>query len=171
MWDAILLAGAAHGIGPYGTEAMHVMRAEKGFIMIGDETDGTVTPQDLDLHWAVSKKKTDFIGKRAQERPDLMRRDRRRLVGLLTLNPSDVLPDGAPAVDGMTSDGRTRMIGHVTSSYMSPTLGRSIAMALVDRGMEREGETMTFSVGPDQVMEAKVTSPVFFDPEGDKQNV
>jgi sarcosine oxidase subunit alpha len=171
MWDAILKAGAPHGVGPYGTEAMHVMRAEKGFIMIGDETDGTVTPQDLDLHWAVSKKKTDFIGKRAQERPDLMRRDRRRLVGLLTLNASDVLPDGAPAVDGVTADGRTRMIGHVTSSYLSPTLGRSIAMALVDRGMEREGDTMTFSVGPDQVMQAVVTSPVFFDPEGEKQNV
>ncbi|MFT4793639.1 MAG: sarcosine oxidase subunit alpha [Paracoccaceae bacterium] len=171
MWDAILKAGAPHGVGPYGTEAMHIMRAEKGFIMIGDETDGTVTPQDLDLHWAVSKKKADFIGKRAQERPDLMRRDRRRLVGLLTLIPSDVLPDGAPAVDGMTADGRTRMIGHVTSSYMSPTLGRSIAMALVDRGMEREGETMTFSVGPDQVMEAVVVSAVFFDPEGEKQNV
>ena len=59
------------GIQPYGTEALHVMRAEKGFIMIGDETDGTVTPQDLGLGWAVSKKKADFIGKRAQERADL----------------------------------------------------------------------------------------------------
>ena len=60
LWDAIAEAGAPHGIMPYGTEALHIMRAEKGFIMIGDETDGTVTPQDLGLHWAVSKKKDDF---------------------------------------------------------------------------------------------------------------
>ncbi|MFT7027209.1 MAG: sarcosine oxidase subunit alpha [Paracoccaceae bacterium] len=170
MWTAIAKAGEPHGIAPYGTEAMHIMRAEKGFIMIGDETDGTVTPQDLDLHWAVSKKKTDFIGKRAQERSDLVRPDRRRLVGLLTLDPDQVLPDGAPAVDGMAGDGRTRMIGHVTSTYMSPTLGRSIAMALVQRGMDREGEVLTFSTGAETTMQARVVSPVFFDPEGAKQN-
>ena len=89
------------------------MRAEKGFIMIGDETDGTVTPQDLGLGWAVSKKKADFIGKRAQERPDLTRPDRKQLVGLATEDPAEVLPDGAhavagPARDGVDADARPR---------------------------------------------------------------
>jgi sarcosine oxidase subunit alpha len=86
LWDALMAAGAAHGITPYGTEALHVMRAEKGFIMIGDETDGTVIPQDLGLDWAISKKKDDFLGKRAQARADLTRPDRWRLVGLQTLD-------------------------------------------------------------------------------------
>ena len=88
LWQAIRDVGARFGLQPYGTEALHVMRAEKGFIMIGDETDGTVTPQDLGLGWAVSKKKADFIGKRAQERPDLTRPDRKQLVGLLTEDPA-----------------------------------------------------------------------------------
>jgi sarcosine oxidase subunit alpha len=170
MWEALLVAGAPHGIGPYGTEAMHVMRAEKGFIMIGDETDGTVTPQDLDLHWAVSKKKADFIGKRAQERSDMIRPNRRRLVGLRTLDPARVLPDGAPAIAEKKSDGRTKMIGHVSSSYMSPTLGRSIAMGLVEGGMDRLGEVLVFSTGVGEDMKAEIVSPVFFDPEGSKQN-
>ena len=68
FWNALLDAGSDYGVMPYGTEALHVMRAEKGFIMIGDETDGTIIPQDLNLNWAISKKKNDFIGKRAHER-------------------------------------------------------------------------------------------------------
>ncbi|MEM6678860.1 MAG: sarcosine oxidase subunit alpha family protein, partial [Pseudomonadota bacterium] len=94
LWDALLAAGEPLGVMPYGTEALHVMRAEKGFIMIGDETDGTVTPQDLGLHWAVSKKKEDFVGKRAQVRVDLTRIGRKQLVGLLTENPKQRIPDG-----------------------------------------------------------------------------
>ena len=115
------------------------MRAEKGFIMIGDETDGTVTPHDLDLGWAVSKKKTDFIGMRAMMRPFLQDANRKRLVGLLTEDPSDVLPDGAHAVEGTRTDGRPQTIGHVTSTYWSPTLKRSIAMALIRSGMQPRG--------------------------------
>ena len=126
------------------------MRAEKGFIMIGDETDGTVTPQDLALGWAVSKKKPDFIGKRAQERPDLIRPDRKQLVGLLTEDPATVLPDGAHAIAGeVNRNGPTPTIGHVTSTYFSPTLGRSIAMGLVIGGAGRKGETLSFPVEGD----------------------
>ena len=65
VWEAIMRGGAKHGITPYGTEAMHVLRAEKGFIIVGQETDGTVTPHDLGMGWIVSKKKPDFIGKRS----------------------------------------------------------------------------------------------------------
>lgn len=172
LWEACVEAGAEFGLGTYGTEALHVMRAEKGFIMIGDETDGTVTPQDLGLHWAVSKKKDDFIGKRAQMRSDLVRFDRKQLVGLLTEDPQEVLPDGAHAVEGYRkANGMENMIGHVTSTYMSPTLGRSIAMALISRGSSRMGEVLNFPVSADKSIRATVTDPVFFDKEGARQNV
>ncbi len=172
FWEACLAAGEAHGIQPYGTEALHVMRAEKGFIMIGDETDGTVIPQDLNLHWAVSKKKEDFIGKRAQERSDLTRDDRKQLVGLETEDPSKVLPDGAHAVEGAKlANGMENMIGHVTSTYFSPTLKRSIAMALIKGGNKRMGQTLSFPLGGDKVIKAKVVDPVFLDKDGERQNV
>ncbi|PCJ76411.1 MAG: sarcosine oxidase subunit alpha [Rhodobacteraceae bacterium] len=171
FWDKILEAGAEFGIMPYGTEALHVMRAEKGFIMIGDETDGTVIPQDLKLGWAVSKKKEDFIGKRAMERAFLQREDRKQLVGLLTENPTDVLPDGAHAVEGGKNRyGQENMIGHVTSTYYSPTLNHSIAMALIKGGSKRMGEVLTFPLG-DKAIKAKVVDPVFYDKEGARQNV
>ncbi|MAD94441.1 MAG: sarcosine oxidase subunit alpha, partial [Rhodobacteraceae bacterium] len=172
FWDAALLAGAEYGIATYGTEALHIMRAEKGFIMIGDETDGTVIPQDLNLHWAISKKKEDFLGKRAQARKDMVREDRWRLVGLETEDPNVVIPDGAYAVDGTTrSNGVKNMIGRITSTYFSPTLKRSIAMALVKHGPERTGETILFSCLDGTTIKAKIVDPVFLDKEGTRQNV
>jgi sarcosine oxidase subunit alpha len=170
LWDALLAAGEAHGVMPYGTEALHVMRAEKGFIMIGDETDGTVTPQDLGLHWAVSKKKEDFLGKRAQGLPDLTRPDRLQLVGLRTLKPREVLPDGAHAVEGLRAEPPMRTIGHVTSTYFSPTLGRSIAMALIERGRERMGEVLSFPVDRETVIKAEVCDTAFLDNERAEEN-
>ena len=188
FWDALLKAGAEHGVQPYGTEALHIMRAEKGFIMIGDETDGTVIPQDLALNWAISKKKDDYLGKRAQEREHMTDPYRWRLVGLETLDGS-VLPDGAYAVDtetgayesardfapgqkaGVNENGQIAMIGRVTSTYHSPTLGRGIAMGLVENGPERMGDILKFPGTDGKVYEARIVSPVFFDPEGEKQNV
>ena len=172
LWEALLSAGAADDVAPYGTEALHVMRAEKGFIMIGDETDGTVTPHDLNLSWAVSKKKADFLGMRAMMRPYLCAPDRKRLVGLLTEDPNEVLPDGAYAVEGVRADGKPQTIGHVTSTYWSPTLKRSIAMALIKGGLERrKGEVVEFPVSSTRTIRAEVVDPVFYDPDNQKQNV
>jgi sarcosine oxidase subunit alpha len=172
FWEAALAAGAEFGISPYGTEALHVMRAEKGFIMIGDETDGTVIPQDLGLGWAISKKKTDFLGKRAQQRSHMVDPKRWRLVGLETLDPQVVLPDGAYAVDGTTRpNGIKNMIGRVTSTYWSPTLNRSIAMGLVEHGPERMGEVIVFPTVTGQEIKARIVDPVFYDKEGERQNV
>ncbi|MCH8168443.1 MAG: sarcosine oxidase subunit alpha family protein [Proteobacteria bacterium] len=172
LWEALLEAGGPLGLMPYGTEALHVMRAEKGFVMIGDETDGTVIPQDLGLGWAVSKKKQDFLGKRAQERIDLVRPGRKQLVGLQTEDPAQVLPDGAHAVAEVRPDGqKMRTIGHVTSSYFSPTLERSIALALIEGGAGRMGETLNFPLAGGKVMQATVVDPVFYDKEGARQNV
>ena len=172
FWDAALEAGAAFGIMPYGTEALHVMRAEKGFIMIGDETDGTVTPQDLGLGWAISKKKDDYLGKRAQERSFLSSGDRWRLVGLETLDAETVLPDGAYATDGtLNAHGQKTVIGRVTSTYYSPFLKRSIAMGLVQHGPERMGEVIEFpNLGKDPI-KARIVDPVFLDKEGARANV
>jgi sarcosine oxidase subunit alpha len=171
FWQACLAAGSDLGLMPYGTEALHVLRAEKGFIMIGDETDGTVIPQDLGLGWAISKKKADYLGKRGQERKHLTDPDRWRLVGLETLDGS-VIPDGAYAVaEGVNPNGQRNVQGRVTSTYFSPTLGRGIAMGLIRRGPERMGETVEFpKVGGGSVM-ARIVDPVFFDKDGEKQNV
>ncbi|MBL4808342.1 MAG: sarcosine oxidase subunit alpha family protein, partial [Rhodobacteraceae bacterium] len=164
LWNMLLEVGEEFNITPYGTEALHVMRAEKGFIMIGDESDGTVIPQDLNLGWAVSKKKDDFLGKRAQQRSHMIDPNRKQLVGLATLDPQYVLPDCAHAVE----DGK--IIGHVTSTYFSPTLNHSIAMALIKGGARRMDEVLDFMIDG-KVVQAKVVDPVFLDKEGTRQNV
>ena len=171
FWEVCVAAGAEFGAMPYGTEALHVMRAEKGFIMIGDETDGTVIPQDLGLGWAISKKKADYLGKRGQERSFLASADRWQLVGFETLDGS-VIPDGAYIVAaGKNANGQGHTQGRVTSTYHSPTLGRGIAMGLLKKGPERMGEVVEFTDGKGGTVKAKVVSAVFYDPEGEKQNV
>jgi sarcosine oxidase subunit alpha len=171
LWDALLEAGEEFGISPYGTEGLHVMRAEKGFIMIGDETDGTVIPQDLEMGWAISKKKEDYLGKRAQERKNMTDPKRWRLVGLETLDGS-VLPDGAYAsAEGTNANGQRKTQGRVTSTYYSPTLDKGIAMGLVEFGPDRMGEVLEFPKTDGSVVKAKIVNPVFYDPEGEKQNV
>ncbi|MDG1335671.1 MAG: sarcosine oxidase subunit alpha family protein [Tateyamaria sp.] len=171
FWDAVMAAGAELGAMPYGTEALHILRAEKGFIMIGDETDGTVIPQDLGLHWALSKKKEDYLGKRAHTRSHMADPNRWQLVGLETVDGS-VLPDGAYAVaDGTNANGQRNVQGRVTSTYHSPTLGKGIAMGLVLHGPERMGEFIDFPGTDGKTYQARIVSPVFFDPDGEKQNV
>ena len=171
LWDAFLSAGQPANITPYGTEALHIMRAEKGFIMIGDETDGTVIPQDLGLDWAISKKKDDYIGKRAQARSHMTDPKRWKLVGLETVDGA-VLPDGAYATaEGTNDNGQRETQGRVTSTYHSPTLDRGIAMGLVLNGPDRMGEVLEFPRVDGTVMRARIVDQVFFDREGEKQNV
>ncbi|WP_375691526.1 sarcosine oxidase subunit alpha family protein [Pseudooceanicola sp. LIPI14-2-Ac024] len=171
LWEALHDAGAVHGVMPYGTEALHVMRAEKGFIMIGDETDGTVIPQDLGLNWAISKKKDDYLGKRAQERSHMADPERWKLVGLETLDGT-TLPDGAYAVGtGVNANGQLATIGRVTSTYHSPTLGRGIAMGLVHHGPDRMGEVIEFATVEGGRIKARIVDPVFYDKQGEKQDV
>jgi sarcosine oxidase subunit alpha len=169
VWRALMQAGEKYGITPYGTEAMHVLRAEKGFIIVGQETDGTTTPQDLGMDWIVSKQKPDFLGKRSLQRSDTRRPDRKHLVGLLTEDPNEVLPEGAQIVAELKDKPPMEMIGHVTSSYFSPNCGRSIAMALVKNGRNRMGDTL-YMPYEGKVVKAKVTEPKFYDPEGARIN-
>ena len=170
LWNEIVAAGQEFGLEPYGTEALHVLRAEKGYIVVGDETDGTTTPIDVGLEGLVSKKKADFIGKRSLEQPYLKGPDRKQLVGLLTEDPNEVLPDGAYAVKEVKDKPPMETIGQVTSTYHSPTLARSIAMALIQNGRARMGETLSFPLDG-KVVRAKIVDPVFYDKEGTRQNV
>lgn len=172
FWNICMEAGKEFGIQPYGTECLHVMRAEKGFIMIGDETDGTVIPQDLNMQWAISKKKDDFLGKRAHLRSHMSDPSRWKLVGLKTVDPNVIIPDGAYATDGKIRDsGVKNMIGRVTSTYFSPTLNRSIAMGLVEFGPDRMGEIIDFPTLDGKIIKAEICNQVFLDPEGERQNV
>jgi sarcosine oxidase subunit alpha len=165
LWEAVMAAGAAFGIAPYGTEAMHVLRAEKGYPIIGQETDGSVSPQDLGMDWIVSKSKP-FIGSRSHRRADALRPDRKHLVGLLPEDPEDLLPEGAQLVgaDTRLDAPPLPMIGHVTSSYRSAALGRTFALAMVRAGRERIGQTV---VAPlvDRTVAATIVESVVYDPE------
>jgi sarcosine oxidase subunit alpha len=171
FWEALMEAGQEFGVMPYGTECLHIMRAEKGFIMIGDETDGTIIPQDLNLNWALSKKKDDYLGKRAHERELRADPNRWKLVGLATLDGS-VIPDGAYAVtEGVNAHGQRNTEGRVTSTYHSPTLERGIAMGLILHGTKRMGETVTFPKVDGGEVKAKIVDPVVYDKDGEKGNV
>lgn len=169
VWNALIEAGTPLGITPYGTEAMHVLRAEKGFIIAGQESDGTVTPIDLGMSWIVNWTKGDFIGRRALNRSDTTRDDRKQLVGLLTVDPKVVLDEGAQIVKKVSDAPPMTMIGHVTSSYFSPNLGRSIALAVIRAGRDRMGEKL-YAPMLDGAIEVIVTEPVFFDPKGERLN-
>ncbi|MEV0242689.1 2Fe-2S iron-sulfur cluster-binding protein [Streptomyces sp. NPDC050674] len=170
VWEQVHAAGQPYGITPYGTETMHVLRAEKGYIIVGQDTDGTVTPQDAGMSWVVSQRK-DFIGKRSFSRADTARADRRHLVGLLPSDRTTRLPEGTQLVAPDAALDRTPvpMLGHVTSSYHSQALGRPFALALVTGGRARIGETLLAPVGRDLVP-VEVTDCVLYDPEGTKRD-
>jgi sarcosine oxidase subunit alpha len=174
VWEAVWAVGQSHGLTAYGTETMHVLRAEKGFIVVGQDSDGTATPDDLGLGWAIGKTKPDFVGKRSLARPSMAAPGRKQLVGLLTADPNVVLEEGAQIVLTPNETPPMRLIGHVTSSYHSAALGRSIAMAMVSGGRARMGETLYAPVpnpkGFDAAIPVQVASPVFYDVEGARVN-
>ncbi|TAL96499.1 MAG: sarcosine oxidase subunit alpha family protein [Paraburkholderia sp.] len=169
VWEELMSAGREFDITPYGTETMHVLRAEKGYIIVGQDTDGSVTPFDLGMGGMVAKK--DFLGKRSLSRSDTQREGRKQLVGLKTVDPGVSLNEGAQIVATQVTQDLTPMLGHVTSSYMSPILKRSIALAVVKGGLDRIGQRVFVSMSATRCVEAEVCSPVFHDPEGVRQHV
>ncbi len=169
VWEKIWERGEPLGLTPYGTEAMHVLRAEKGFIIVGQDTDGTVTPDDANLSWAIGKKKTDFVGIRGLKRIDLVAEGRRQLVGLKTLDPREVLEEGAQIVEDPHQPIPMKMIGFVTSSYWSENCGRSIALALIENGRAQMGEKLHVPMANGAIA-VEVCETVFIDPDGSKLN-
>lgn len=170
VWNLLMEAGAEFDITPYGTEAMHVLRAEKGYIIVGQDTDGSITPDDLGMGGLVAKTK-DFLGKRSLSRSHTAGENRKQLVGLLTKDPDFVLQEGAQILAEPTTAQIAPMIGHVTSSYMSPTINRSIAMAVVKGGLSKMGQEVVVAQPNGSFVPATITSTVFYDPEGARQNV
>lgn len=173
LWRRLVDAGRAYGITPYGTETMHVLRAEKGYPIIGQDTDGTVSPHDLGMSWAVSAKKADFVGKRSFARPSHHDPARKQLVSLLPTDAATTLPEGSQIVawsgDGRVPPPPVPMLGHVTSSYRSAALGRPFALALVEGGRERLGEVVGVPVG-DALVPAEIGASVLLDPEGARRD-
>ena len=172
LWEALIAAGEAFDIMPYGTESMHVLRAEKGFIIVGQDTDGSMTPADMNMDWVVAKNKTfSFIGKRSLKRSDALRDQRKQFVGLVPLNPSEVLPEGAQVVFDPQQPIPMSMQGHVTSSYYSANLGHSFALAVIKGGLNRMGQVVHCPLADGRTLAAEIVSCVFYDPEGARQHV
>ncbi len=173
LWELLMREGADLGIEPIGTEALHVLRAEKGFIVVGHDTDGTVTPYDLGMGWIVGKSKTDFLGQRGLRRSDSARDGRKQLVGLLTDDAQMVLVEGSQVLKhadaARINQPPVPMVGHVTSSYLSPTLGRSIAMALIEGGRTRMNEQVAVVVHG-RAVAARICEPRFYDSKGERLN-
>jgi sarcosine oxidase, subunit alpha len=169
VWEAVLAAGEPFGIEPYGTEAMHVLRAEKGYVIVGQDTDGSVTPHDLGMDWIVNLSKGDFVGRRSLRRVDVVRPDRKQLVGLAPADGRTRLPEGAQLVLEDTGEIPMPLAGHVTSSYRSPALGRTFALAMLAGGREMHGRTVYTSL-PEATVPCTVTSSVAYDPEGERRD-
>lgn len=165
LWAALTRAGALHGMTPFGVEALMTMRIEKGFLHIGSDTDGTTLPQDIGFGSIMAKKSDDFVGRRSAHRPDGLRTDRRSLVGLEVAD-GDPTPLGIgahvlPAGTVRPQPGE----GWVTSSTWSPTLKAPLALAMVERGQERMGESVRiWDLGAWR--NARITSLCRHDPEG-----
>ena len=168
VWEKCMEVGKDFNITPYGTETMHLLRAEKGFIIVGQDTDATMTPIDLQMDWIVSKKKYDFIGKRSLYRSDTIKDDRKQLVGLLTDNPSEILEEGAQIVADVNKS-PIEMLGHVTSSYYSPNLKKSIALGVVRGGKNMMGKKLIIPM-ENKTINVTVADPVFLDKENKRLN-
>ncbi|MDI5933600.1 sarcosine oxidase subunit alpha [Halomonas kalidii] len=172
VWKALFEHGEKYGLTPYGTETMHVLRAEKGFIIVGQDTDGSVTPEDLGMQWCVGYDKPfSWIGKRALTRSDTARENRKQLVGLKPKDPKVVLEEGAQIVLDPKHPVPVPMVGHVTSSYYSPTLDSGFALAVVKGGHQKLGETVYLPMADGTTHAAEITSPIFVDPKGERQHV
>ena len=168
VWEKCMELGKDFNITPYGTETMHLLRAEKGFIIVGQDTDATMTPIDLQMDWIVSKKKYDFIGKRSLYRSDTIKDDRKQLVGLLTDNPNEILEEGAQIVADVNKS-PIEMLGHVTSSYYSPNLKKSIALGVVRGGKNMMGKKLIIPM-ENKTINVTVADPVFLDKENKRLN-
>jgi len=165
LWERLIDVGAPFGLTPFGLEAMMVLRAEKGFIVDGVDTDGETTPFDLGMDWIVSRKKPDFIGKRSLSRSYVAGPGRRQLVGLLAEDPKAEIPKGSIVIADAGARPPFEVAGLVTSAYFSPRMERWFALAMLKDGRGRMGEELSlFDSG--RVIAARVTEPCFYDREG-----
>jgi sarcosine oxidase subunit alpha len=165
LWENLFRFGKDEGLIAYGTETMHLLRAEKGYIIVGQDTDGSVTPQDMDLEWMIGKNKKDFIGKRSLTRSDTIRSDRKQLVGIKPIDQKNIIEEGQHIILSSNIKPPVKMLGHITSSYMSPNLGHSFAMAVIKDGKNLIGSRAYVSSSSKVAFEVEIMKPVFIDEE------
>ena len=172
IWEALMDSGEAYDITPYGTETMHVLRAEKGFMIVGQDTDGSMTPYDMGLGWVVNKSKEfSFLGKRSLDRSHMLRKDRKQFIGLKTIEGSKMLPEGGQLIFDPEEQIPMSMQGHVTSSYYSPSLGHPIALGVIKGGFSRMGQIVYCPQPNGEIISAEIVNSVFYDGDGARQNV
>lgn len=164
LLDAMLEAGRPLDAGLMGSEALLLLRAEKGYLIAGKDTDGTTMPHDLGVSGPRIKRKDEFMGKRSLFTEEAERENRQQFVGL---EAETLLPTGAHGVERVGE--KRRSVGFVTSSYQSPTLKRPIALGLIERGLSRIGEEIEL-VHLGQTFRARIAAPCAFDPEGVRLN-
>ncbi|SHH36553.1 sarcosine oxidase subunit alpha [Cognatiyoonia sediminum] len=161
LWNAITAAGKEQGVSPIGLEAMSILRAEKGFIIIGKDTDGETMPHDLGFTIPRAKKKAAFIGDRSLHTEKANADDRKVLVGLSVPDGEPPLATGAHA---FTETPTRRSLGYVTSSYQSPNVG-PIALAIIEAPHAKVGDTIKIW-HKEEVREVTICDPCRFDSEG-----
>ena len=165
LWEDLFRFGKDEGLIAYGTETMHLLRAEKGYIIVGQDTDGSVTPQDMDLNWMIGKNKKDFIGRRSLTRSDTIRSDRKQLVGIKPVDQKNTIEEGQHIIMSLNMKPPVKMLGHITSSYMSPNLGHSFAMAVIKDGKNLIGSKAFVSSSTGSAFEVEIIKPIFIDEE------
>ena len=170
LWETIFKCGKEFNLVPYGTETMHLLRAEKGYVVIGQETDGTVTPMDINFNWMIGKNKKDFIGKRSLKRSDTVREDRKQLVGVIPIDKSQFIEEGQHIVECENLPRQIKnpidYLGHISSSYHSPNLNHCISMAMIKGGNKLMGKKLFVSTPKGtKNIPVEIVKPVFIDPE------
>ncbi len=168
VWEALVAAGQAFDVVPYGLEALGTLRIEKGHVT-GAEIDGRTTARDLHLDWMLSKKKP-FAGSAMMDREGLRHDDRLTLVGLVSLDDRPI-NGGSHVVESLDGDKATQSLGHVTAACFSPELGKYIALALVRNGVSRRG-TRAFITDPLRGRHGpvEIVHHVFVDPDGSRMH-
>lgn len=170
LWNKVIEAGEKYDITPYGTETMHVLRAEKGFPIIGQDTDGSISANNMGMGPMIKMDKPfSFIGKRGMNMPEHQKTNAKHFVGLRPLNTKQVMAEGAQLVLNPQQKIPMTILGHVTSSYYSATLGYSIALAMVKAGHQMMGEIIYAAHVDGTMVAAEICSPVFYDKEGERQ--
>lgn len=163
LWRETIAIGAPLGAAPVGAEALTILRAEKGYILVGKDTDGETMPHDLGFAAPRLRKTAAFVGDRSLHSQKANLSDRKQLVGLAVAAKDGPLPIGAHIIE--TQGGKRRSLGYVTSSHHSPTLQSPIALALVSGGADAQDKTVTvWHMG--KTREATIRSSCAFDPEG-----
>jgi sarcosine oxidase subunit alpha len=169
LWQRLLALGEDLGVTPFGLESLLVMRLEKGFIHVGSDTDGTTLPGDIGYGAVAAKKTFDYVGKRSLMQVAALRVDRLQLVGLAPVDGGSLLPVGGHLLKSSVRSVPAASEGYVTSSALSPALGRPVALGLLQAGRSRMGEDVRVYANGAWV-EAKVVAPAFYDPQGEKIN-